>query len=90
MYQMGGPGMPGGPGGGQFGGQNVPGGAPGGGGPGGGFGGGPGVADSAAAEEDLEALAGAAGEPGGGAALAVPERSSAIAERPARSTAWSS
>jgi hypothetical protein len=45
MYQMGGPGMPGGPGGVQFGAQGVPGGAPGGGfggGPGGGFGGGPG------------------------------------------------
>ena len=43
MYQMGGPGMPGGPGGVQFGAQGVPGGAPGGGfggGPGGGFGGG--------------------------------------------------
>jgi trimeric autotransporter adhesin len=42
MYQMGGPGMAGGPGGVQFGAQGVPSGAPGGGGPGGGFGGGPG------------------------------------------------
>jgi trimeric autotransporter adhesin len=42
FMMMGGPGMPGGPGGGQFGGPSGPGGGPGGGGPGGGFGGPPG------------------------------------------------
>jgi trimeric autotransporter adhesin len=65
MYQMGGPGLPGGPGAVQFGAQGVPGGTPagsvpGGGGPGGGFGGGPGGGPGGG-------FGGRGGGPGGGA-----------------------
>jgi hypothetical protein len=65
LYQMGGPGLPGGPGAVQFGAQGVPGGTPaggvpGGGGPGGGFGGGPGGGPGGG-------FGGRGGGPGGGA-----------------------